>query len=217
MEEGEDKGLGRRGFLKSISGIVAALGLAAGAKYGIDRIAEARWDPTRPENLNELLGSPELFPGWHSYFKGKIKLREGASIYKEPRVENPPQQGSVITVPTTGNTLLGSLKRGEEIVVENPFLFLKEADPSTDEASTINIVGPAESIKRADVSRSWVIFDIKGARLPESIKGDSFYSVGCARVVTGSMEFIPEGGEATFLLKPENVTFGQQISFGRVT
>lgn len=214
MAEGGGEKVSRRGFLKgALLGGLAALGLSQAPRV-MRGLEEYRWDPTRAENLRELLGGEELFPGWHPYFRGKIKLREGASLYKEPRIEGSSEHG-VSTIPTTGNTFLGTLKEGEEIFVERPFLFLKEADASTAEAWAISLENDGVS-KKADVSRSWIIFDTKGANLPASIRGDSPYGLACLLVTGGGIEFIAEGGKGSILLEPQNVAFERELSFGKV-
>lgn len=215
MAEGSGEKVSRRGFLKGVLwGGLAALGLSQAPRV-MRGLEEHRWDPTRSENLRDLLGAEELFPGWHPYFKGKIKLREGASLYKEPRMGKSPEQG-VSTIPTTGNTFLGTLGEGEEILVERPFLFLKEADVSTPEAWVISLENEGVT-KKADVSRSWIIFDIKRANLPKSIRGDSPYGIACLLVTGGGIEFIPEEGKDTILLEPQSVAFERELSFGKVT
>jgi len=194
MTEGNSEKLSRSDLLKTTFwGTLAAIGLSQ-APRAMRAAEEYRWDPTRPENLKAIFGTetPLLLN-----LKDKVRLGEGDSLYKEPRVEKPPEQG-IITVPTTGNTLLGTLRRGEEIIAEDPFLFLEEADTLTPEEKVITFNYQGES-KRLD-SRGWIAFNIKGSTLPESVRGDSPYGIACAQI------------EA----RPENITVSQEINFGRV-
>lgn len=208
MAEGssEKQRLSRRRFLKTAFwGGLAALGLSQAPRV-MRGIEEYRWDPTRPENLKELFGTETPLP---LNFKRRVRSKEGASFYKKPRREEKPSSG-VITVPTTGSTRLGTLEQGEEVVAEKPFLFLQEANPSVPEDLTVNIQG-----RRLD-KRGWIVFSIKGANLPGSVRGDSPYGLACVPIEAPHLEFTSESGEESEMPKTEDINIGEKIDFGRV-
>ena len=119
MSEATNDRLSRRSALKALLGLAAAGALV---KVGADKLG-ASGDINRDENLKEILQGEELFPGVHSYYDGKVNLREGTQVYNHATYELKPKAEGAITVPSSGNTRAGELK--ESITIERPFVFLK--------------------------------------------------------------------------------------------
>ena len=200
-----EKGLSRRGFLTLLGiGVTAGGAIAVGA----DRLGKAQEDLRNLENLASFLGAPELFPE-HPYY-AKVTINEGAGVYKEPQKKRSGVVGDVGTTGIGTRTLMGTLANGESIKVENPFLFLREADQFTNEAWGRDVTH-AGVTKKADISRSWVIFEVKGQNLPDSIKGLYPKGVACIPIEVSNIDF---GG--SFEPDLQKITFSQEINFGRV-
>ena len=202
-----EKRLSRRGFLTLLGAGVAAGGAIA---VGADRLGKAQEDLRNPENLMRFLGGQELFPGKHANYP-EATIGEGAGVYKQPQKERSGEVGGPATTRIGTQTLMGTLGRGESIEVENPLLFLREADQFTNEAWVRDVTHEGIT-KKADISRSWVIFEVKGQSLPESIKGSFFSEVACVPIEGANIDF---GG--SFEPNPQKITFSQEISFGRIT
>jgi hypothetical protein len=198
MSEGtseKGKGISRRGFL-------AMLGLGVAALAGADRIGGAKSDLTNAENLKRYLQSPELFP--HTNYQGEVTLTEGTEIFREPRMSKSEEVGGIATTKVGSETSIGVLGQGESVRVKDPFLFLTEADQFTDPAWIREIEGPEGKVKKANLLRSWIIFDTHGKTLPASIKSVSEYKVACVSAQNLGLDY-------------QKLNFSQEIKFGSIT
>lgn len=179
-------------------------------KLSADRVAEAQTNLRNPENLARFLGGQELFDGKHTNYP-EVIIAEGAGVYKQPQKERSGKVNGPATTRIGTQTLMGTLGRGESIKVENPLLFLREADQFTNKAWVRDVTHEGVT-KKADISRSWVIFEVKGQRLPESIKGPFPSGVACVPIEGANIDF---GG--SFEPDLQKMTFSQETSFGRIT
>ena len=203
---------GRRSALIGLAGLGAATVVALGPKI-LREVEEARWDPTNPQKLKELLGKEGVVP--YNY-AGKVKINEGAVIYKEPHEYAKEEPGKIIGTYSPGNTELGSLAAGESLLVEDPFLFISQAAVNPEALGVIEIIQPDGQKVAINRQSIWVIFNLKDTKLPQSLRGDSPFGVGCVRVSGANVEFQSRSGEVSFFPKSEDIKFGVQISYGRI-
>jgi hypothetical protein len=206
---GEAKeGIGRRDFLK-------LLGLGAGAAavlWGAERIASSKEDLSTPENLEEFVGK-EIQP---AYFKGKVHVREGATIHNEPTYWSEDADRSLITTQKRRDTQIASVGMGESFIVNNPLLVFQEAMDGEGGVYIKEVTAPSGEKKLVDARGSWIVFGLGLSEdIPDNIKNDikrTRQNVGCVNFQ--DLAFEPEGERIQFSFPQEAVEFRQEIDLG---
>ncbi|MBU0572359.1 hypothetical protein KKH23_01680 [Patescibacteria group bacterium] len=212
MSGGEGKELSRRGALK-----VAALGIGVAAAIEVvDFLSEKKWDLNNPKRLEEFIGGKELFPGYHSYFVGKVFVREGASIHSAPTVwKNQPEKG-LVTTNMREETEIEGINEGEEFFIENPYIVLREADEQS--TSKAEIVGPNGEKKMINPDANWLVFPAT-PEMPEKVRSSingTLYGLGCIRIGAGDITFQKEGEETMrFVFDTSSIVFKERHNLGK--
>jgi len=207
-EVNEGKAVTRRGFLT----VAVATGAALVGKGAVDWLADRQGDLANPEILAKFLPGPELFPGYYSYFNGKVFLKEGASIYSEPRALRASEEPGVVTPTFRRETLMQTLTSAETFSVVKPFIYLRQAASGLEGSRVIDILGPDGSSKRADLAQSWVIFGPQES-LPQELRGDilrSQWGVGCVNMADWSLRW-QKSGQEQIVFDPQGLFFTKTI------
>lgn len=202
------EGMGRRDFLK-------LLGFGAGAAavlWGAERIASSKEDLSRPENLEEFVGK-EIQP---AYFKGRVHVREGATIHNEPTYWSQDDDRSLIGTQKRRETQIATVGMGEAFVVNNPLLVFQEAREGEGGVYIKEVVGPSGEKKLVDTRGSWIVFGLGlSEEIPDHLKDDiqrTRQNVGCVNFQ--DLAFEPEGERIQFSFPQEAVEFRQEIDLG---
>jgi hypothetical protein len=204
-ETGE--GISRRDFLK-----ILGIGTGVAVVWGTKKFARSKEDLTNPANLTEFLGK-EVQP---AYFKGKVHVREGATIHSEPTFWSDEDDRSLITMQKNPNTIIATVQVGEDFVVKNPLLIFQEAREGEGGVYIKEITGPGGEKKLVDTRGSWIVFGLGLTEgLPDEFKGDiqrTTYNVGCVNFQYVAFE--PEGERVQFMFPQEAVEFKNEIELG---
>lgn len=202
------EGLTRRGFVKVILG----LGAAYAGKEIIDKIADSRNDLTNPENFREFVGK-EVYP---AYFRGKVEVRRGATIHKEPTYWSQDDDRSLITTLKRRDTQISEVEPGQEFVVNNPLLIFQEAREGEGGVYIKEVVGPDGEKILVDTRGSWIVFGSGLTEgMPDEIRSDierTRHRVGCINFQ--DLAFQPEGERVQYIFPQNAVEFRQEIELG---
>jgi len=214
---GQKKGITRRQFLFGAAAVTAAALTGSKLYNAVDKIT---WDPHNADHLRDFLGSQEIFPGWHSYYLGKVTLKAGTVMYNKPAYwQSEEPEGGLITTRLSANTRLGELREGDQFTIDRPFIFLQR--PIEGFSSQVQeIVGPAGVRQQVDLGYSWVVFSLNDPGVPEYISKDvsaSPYRVAATPIGNANLEFVSPGGENKIIPAGLDITFEQQINFGRIS
>lgn len=207
MPEGKE-GLGRRDFLKIFGfGVAAASGAAV-----VDYLANNRNNLNNPENFREFVGK-EIYP---AYFKGRVYVREGASIHKEPTFWSEEEDRSLITTQKNPNTQIAEVKMGDEFAVRDPLLVFQEAGEGEGGVFVKQIETPEGKKINIDTRGSWIVFGLGlTENAPDYVRDDikrTTHNVGCVNFQ--DLAFEPEGERVQFSFPQKAIEYRQEIDLG---